>query len=82
MRAGGADDAIHKEFSGSAAVSGAAVGNSELKEEKVFFSKEKKQKTFISSALPRYGTWPDRAAHAVGWVSEASPITPTAHTAP
>jgi hypothetical protein len=30
-----------------------------------FFSEEKKQKTFMSSAVPGYGTWPERGAQPV-----------------
>jgi hypothetical protein len=60
MCAGGVDDAVHQEFLGGAAVQGAAVGNARMKEvRKVFFSEEKKQKTFIfwcSRHVPQRGT--------------------------
>jgi hypothetical protein len=34
-------------------------GQAKWKLEGIFFSEEKKQKTFMSSALPRSGTWPE-----------------------
>ena len=54
VRARGGDDPLHQEFFGGAAVSRAAIGNSGVKKaRKVFFSEEKKQKTFISWCSPK-----------------------------
>jgi len=33
---------------------------------RVFFSEEKKQKTFILALAAKSGTWPERAAQAIG----------------
>jgi hypothetical protein len=36
-------------------------GSAQLKQDRIFFSEEKKQKTFMSFAVRRSGTWPAKS---------------------